>query len=48
MRILKEQGALSTNDFAKVSALYDVKQANENSANFQEIRQKTLELVNHL
>ena len=45
-RILKEQGVLSTNDFAKVAALYDVKRAVENKCNFAEIRQKTQELVN--
>ena len=46
MRILKEQGALSTNDLAQVAALYDVKKANENTCDFKDVRQKTLELVN--
>lgn len=44
-RILKEKG-LFADEFAKVAALYDVKQANENACNFRNIRQKTLELVN--
>ncbi len=45
-RILKEQGALSTNDFAQVAALYDVKQANEGTCDFRKIRRLTQELVN--
>ena len=46
IRILKEQGALSTNDFAQVAALYDVKKANENKCDFRHVRAKTQELVN--
>lgn len=45
VRLLKEQG-LFADEFAKVAALYDVKQANGNACNFRNIRQKTLELVN--
>ena len=45
-RILREQGALSTNDFAQVAALYDVKQANEGTCDFRKIRRLTQELVN--
>ena len=46
VRILKELGALSTNDFAQAAALYDVKQANEGTCDFRKIRRLTQELVN--
>ena len=44
-RLLKAQG-LFADGFAKVAALYDVKQANENACDFREIREETLKLVN--
>lgn len=45
VRIMKEKG-MSTNEFAKVAALYNVKQANDNKSPFREIRKRTLALVN--
>ncbi len=46
IRVMRESGALDSDEFRKIAAKYDVKSANEGKCDFVKIRSATLDFVN--
>ena len=46
IRVMRESGALDSDEFKKIAAKYDVKSANEGTCDFVKIRSATLDFVN--